>query len=780
MMSGRTTWFLVWLLTGSAAAHAAPRPASVKAARAPGKVTFEKHVAPFLSQYCFSCHGEKKKGDLDLRIYTSQALAEKDREVFEKILRNLESHEMPPEKKPQPTLDEREKITAWIETVVFKCDCDHPDPGRVTLRRLNRTEYNNTIRDLVGVDFQPAEDFPADDVGYGFDNIGDVLSMPPILLEKYMAAAEKILSKAIVTDNAGQRTAKRWAAEGLEGSAPGGPADGGARELSREGDIFVEYPFPDAGEYILRARAWAQQAGPEIARMTFRLAGKDVKTFDVAAVESSPRVYEVRVTAEAGRKKFAAAYINNYVNPKDPDPNNRDRNLFIEYLEIVPPASATPPVLPASHERIFFCQPTGATRPDCARRIITRFATRAYRRPATEAEVTRLVKFVELAEKEGEKFEAGIKLALQAVLVSPHFLFRGEIQPEPNNPAAVHPVNEYALATRLSYFLWSTMPDEELFTQAAKGTLRKNLEAQVRRMLKDPKSGALVENFAGQWLQTRSLAQMTPDKKEFPTFDEPLRTAMQRETDLFFEAIMREDRSVLDFLDADYTFANERLARHYGLSGVKGDQFQRVSLKGTARGGVLTHGSVLTITSNPTRTSPVKRGKWILENILGTPPPPPPPDVPELKESKLSGSLRQRMEQHRENVLCASCHARMDPIGFGFENFDGVGAWRTKDADYPIDPSGRLVTGEEFKGPTELKQMLLKKKKDEFIRCLSEKVLTYALGRGLEYYDKCAVDGISKNLAKSRYKFTSLILEVVGSAPFQMRRGEGGKTMAAQ
>jgi hypothetical protein len=439
--------------------------------------------------------------------------------------------------------------------------------------------------------------------------------------------------------------------------------------------------------------------------------------------------------------------------------------------------------LPESHKRIFFRAPTAATKREVARSIVQRFSTRAYRRPVTAAELNRLMRIFDEADSQKESFEAATKLALEAVLISPHFLFRGELHPEPDNPRLVHPVSEYALASRLSYFLWSSMPDDELFALAEKGKLRKNLEAQVRRLVRDPKSQALVENFAGQWLQLRKLELATPDAKVFPDFDEPLREAMRKETELFFASIVRDDRSVLEFLDANYTFANERLARLYGLAGVHGEEFQRVSLRGTQRGGLLTQASILTLTTNPTRTSPVKRGKWVLENILGSPPPPPPPDVPELKdnsEARLTGSLRQRMEQHRQNPNCASCHARMDPIGFGFENFDGIGAWRARDEGFAIDPAGELASGETFKGPNDLKSTLLKQKREEFVRCLTEKMLTYALGRGLEYYDKCAVSGVTKALEKDGYKFSSLILGVVKSAPFQMRRGEGSTLAPAQ
>jgi hypothetical protein len=896
-------------------------PPQAEPSRKPDDGSFQTQVKPLLSKYCFGCHGEKKKGDLDLRIYGDETTARRDRKVFEKVLKNLQAHEMPPEKKPQPTPEERALITAWIESNVFQSSCDHPDPGRVTIRRLNRVEYNTTIRDLVGVDFQPADDFPADDSGYGFDNIGDVLSLPPVLLEKYLAAAEKILSKAIVTDTRPKPPVEHFEAAGLEGTAPGDSLDGGARSLTREGDVFASVKFPHDGEFILRAKAYGEQAGPEPTKMSFSLDDKEVTRFEVKAEENAPQVYETRVQAKAGTHKFAAAYLNNYVNLQDPNPKNRDRNLIIGYLEVVdtapedrPQVKRYPvdllevgynakqrgdgwvglnsieeddvavnypaaegeyavrvkafasqegpkpvkltfmvgqqpvkmvevetnqpaakiyearfrlpaekahlravvrrikdglpeeealkwktgseqkgtvfvqwlevegpfnpsgsPKVPETHRRIFFVQPTPATKLQAAREIIGGFARRAYRRPVTKNEVDRLMKLFELADKEDETFEGSVKVALQAVLVSPHFLFRGEMQPDPNNPGVVHPIDEYALASRLSYFLWSTMPDDELLAFAERKALRKNLDQQIKRMLKDPKSKALVDNFAGQWLQIRNLKLVTPDPWQFPEFDDELRAAMQRETELFFEAILREDRSVLEFLDANYTFVNERLARHYGIPDVKGDQFQRVTLRGNQRGGLLTQAGILTITSNPTRTSPVKRGKWVLENLLGTPPPPPPPDVPDLKEGKevvLTGTLRQRMEQHRQDPTCAACHARMDPIGFGLENFNGIGGWRDKDGTFPIEPSGKLVSGETFSGAADLKTILLKKKRDDFVRCLSEKMLTYALGRGLEYYDKCAVEQITKRLAKSKYRFSALMLEVIKSTPFQMQRGE--------
>jgi hypothetical protein len=772
-------------LLGAGLVEAEAAPGAAKTARArtgvPREISYDKQVTPLLNKYCYGCHGKgKSKGDLSLDAYKTPAEATGDTKTWEKVLQNLRTHTMPPEKKPQPSLAEAEIITKWIETQVFKCDCDRPDPGRVTLRRLNRAEYNNTIRDLVGVNFQPADDFPADDSGYGFDNIGDVLSVPPVLLEKYLAAAEKILEAAIVSEDPAKARLRRFDAVDLDGSAPSEPLDSGARRLGREGDIFVKLNFPQEGEYSLRASAYGDQFGPEPPRMTFRLGDKELQTFDVPVEIGDAKVYEVRLRVPAGTNRFSASYINNLVNNTAKDPKKRgDRNLIIEYLEVAGPLDVPLPPLPETHRRIFFREPAPTNHVEYAREVITRFATRAYRRPARTNEVERLVRFVQSAMKQGDSFERGVQLALQGILISPHFLFRGELQPEPNNPDAVHPINEFALASRLSYFLWSSMPDDELFALAGKGELRKGLDRQVRRMLKDPKSGALVDNFAGQWLQLRNLRIATPDAKTFPDYDDALRAAMERETEAFVEHLIGEDRSVLEFLNANYTFVNERLARHYGLKDVKGEAFRRVSLKGTGRSGVLTHGAILTLTSNPTRTSPVKRGKYVLENILGTPPPPPPPDVPELQEVKLTGTLRQRMEQHRENPTCASCHARMDPIGFGFENFDGVGAYRKQDGDFPIDPAGALVSGETFKSPADLTAILSKQKRDEFVRCLSDKMLTYALGRGLEFHDKCALDEITKGVARKGYRFSSLVLEIVRSVPFQQRRGEADPAAGA-
>jgi hypothetical protein len=751
---------------------------------------FEMKVRPLLVKYCVPCHGSAKpKAGVNLASLSDQASVARNRKIWRRAVEAVGAGVMPPEGKAQPSAAERGVITAWTDGALKPPDCGQDrDPRRVTIRRLNRAEYNNTIRDLLGFDCHAADDFPSDDVGYGFDNIGDVLTLSPILLERYMSAAEKIASQAIVVDRTSRRPNKIWQAEALGKEASGLPYGDWARILPYTGELAVSYDCPGDGACSVRVRAFGQQAGPEPAKMALKLDGRTLKTIDVKAEEKAPALYEVKTDVRKGRHQIAAAFLNDFYNEKATDPKGRDRNLVIDYLEVRGPQPPRETALPESHRRIIFRTPTKETRNECARAVLTRFATKAWRRSAAAGEVGRLMKFVDLAAQNGESFEGGIQLAVKAILVSPEFIFRVELDPRPPRNGSktsaadamtAQPINEYELASRLSYFLWSSMPDDELFRLAEQGKLRAdgNLEKQVWRMLRDPKARALVENFADQWLQVRNLKSVHPDKGRYPSFDARLRSAMLQETERFFEAVLREDRSILDFLDADFTFVNERLARHYGIPNVKGDQFRRVSLQGDRRGGLLTQASILTITSNPTRTSPVKRGKWILEQILGTPPPPAPPGVPDLKEDKnavLSGTLRQRMEQHRANPSCASCHSRLDPLGFGLENFDAVGAWRDRDGKFPIDSSGKLPSGESFQGAKELKR-ILKRREREFSRCLAQKMLTYAIGRGLDGADDCAVDRIVDALAKNQYRLSRLVLEVVGSDPFQKRRGEGEK-----
>ncbi len=746
---------------------------------------FKSNVAPLLQKYCISCHsGAKAKAKLDLNKYPDTKTILDARKLWERVLDNVESHEMPPEGKPRPNETELQAMIGWLQSQLSSADCSSiTDPGRVTLRRLNRVEYNNTVRDLVGVDIRPADDFPSDDVGYGFDNIGDVLSLPPILFEKYMAAAEKIAETAIILDEPDRGKLTSIKPGSLPDSAGGSKYSDESRVLPSVGEIVVPYEVTNSGDYYLVARAWANQAGKEPALMELRIDGKAVKQFPVPQTEAEPGRFEFKTRIEAGKHKVSVAFLNDFYEPEAKNPDMRDRNLIVERIEIQGPAETEVRNLPQSHRRILFGRKKDQNDVDYATAVIETFATRAFRRPATRDEVDRLVKIYGLARKNGDRFERGIQLAVQATLMSPSFLFKVEFDRN-SKTGEPNPINDFELATRLSYFLWSTMPDQELFDLAKEKKLSQPdvLEAQVKRMLKRDKSKALVENFAGQWLQLRNLKTLSPDPGTFPNFDESLRAAMIKETEAYFNGIKTEDRSIIEFLDSDYTYVNRRLARHYGISlpGARRgqqDTFNKVTLPDGRRGGVVTQASILTLTSNPTRTSPVKRGKWILEQILNTPPPPPPPDVPELKEDKnsvLTGSLRKRMEQHRSNPNCAVCHSKLDPLGFGLENFDGIGAWREKDGEFPIDSSGALPGGKSFKSPKELRAILLERK-DDFTKGFVEKMMTYAVGRGLDYNDRCTVERIAVAVKADDYKFSRVMTEIVKSDSFRKRRPRGAE-----
>ncbi len=625
-----------------------------------------------------------------------------------------------------------------------------PNVGRVTIRRLNRTEYNNTVRDLVGVDFKPADDFPADDVGYGFDNIGDVLSVSPLLLEKYLTAAETILEQAIVVLDRPKPAKQR--VEMFRDKFKNTPNSIGA------GITF------DEGDYQIRCRVAADQAGDEPVKVQLLAAGKNLKEFEVKGPSDKTTTEEVTVRMKQGTSRVAVVLVNP---TKDPAEGEAKRAIYVRSIEVEGPFNPPPPPWPESHKRIM-AHKEGLEPREAAREIITRFATHAFRRPAQPEEVEACLSLFDASAKRGRRFELCVRTALYRVMVSPYFLFRVEFDPTDTPPGTPYMIGEYELASRLSYFLWNSMPDDELLGLAGKGELRKNLTNQVLRMTKDAKSQSFLENFAEQWLTLRKLELSSPDPKLFPKYNVALREAMIKESQLFFGALVRENRSILELLDADFIFVNEQLAKHYGIAGVKGKAFVRVKAP-PGRGGILTQASILTLTSNATRTSPVRRGKFVLEQVLNTPPPPPPENVPELEDQQeLKGTLRQVMEQHRANPVCASCHRRMDPLGFAFENFDPVGAWREKDGDADVDASGELPDGRAFKGPDGLKQ-IFKQNNSLFVRCLSEKMLTYALGRGLELYDRRAVDKIMEGVAREDFRFAALILEIVKSDPFQMR-----------
>ncbi len=733
---------------------------------------FEAHVKPFFADYCTSCHGpEKKRGELDLEVFGTEAGLARHREIWEKVRSALDGWEMPPEGKRQPAESVRRGMVQWIDEELAKVDAaTPPNPGRVTARRLNRNEYRNTVRDLLGVDYDSHASFPNDESGYGFDNIGDVLSLPPMLLEKYLAAAEAISRQVIVTEDPALKRVQRIPAARFTTQADAvSTVEEETWGFFREGEIVVDFEFPASGPYRLRLRGYGDQAGTELPRMGVRFDGREVHVQSVRAQAEKPEQFEVPVTVEAGKHRLGVAYLNNFN-------SDGDRNVYLTSFEVVGPLDVAPEEYPEPHRRILPRRPAAGGELAYAREVLRPLATRAYRRTATRAELSKLVKLVDEVMRDGGRFEEGIQLALEAILVSPHFLYRWEIDPEPLEAGQGRDLNGFEVASRLSYFLWSSMPDDALLELARSGELGKeNVRAeQVLRMLKDPRSKALVRNFGGQWLQVRNLDQAEPDATAFPTWDAELRDAMRRETDLFLEAVLLEDRSIIDLLDADFTFVNGRLARHYGIPGIEGDEFRRVTMPpGSGRGGVLTMGSVLTITSVPTRTAPVLRGKWILEQILGTPPPPPPPNVPPIEEGEeasKSATFRQRLELHRSKAECMPCHQKMDPLGFALENFNAIGAWRTQDGPHPIDNSAELPGGRKFEGAAGLKSVL--RQHPDFPRALSSKLLTYALGRGLEPADRKAVQVLVDGLEKNDFKFSALLLGVVESEPFLRRQPE--------
>ena len=636
--------------------------------------------------------------------------------------------------------------------------------------RLNRVEYGNSIRDLLGVDFRVNDEFPPDDASYGFDNIGDVLTVSPTLMQKYLSAGERIAARAVGGE-----------------SLPAKPGFLNRRKLVRRidsGHITLTDILEYDADYVVRVNLIGHR-GPEDKPVTLVISvdGAPVKTVNVSVQisavnrqsnETQRASHEVRVFLPDGTHTFSAQFVNDEAVNKIPLTArlNARQNIYPDVIEVAGPYAPSEPR--QVQKKVLICDPaSGAT---CVARILSSLARRAYRRPVARAEVGDLMRVFERASAAGYTPKQSLQFAITAVLVSPKFLFRVESGPKPGQ---ISRISDIELASRISYFLWSSIPDEELLTLAEADKLHTPgvLDAQVKRMITDSKAAALAENFTGQWLETRSLDAVKPDPKRFPEWGAELKEAMSTETRMFFEYVLRENRPISDFIDGTYSFLNGRLAKHYGISGVAGPEFRRVELATDQRSGVFTQGSVLTVSSYPTRTSVVLRGKYLLENLLNAPPPPPPPDVPALKEEAVgeAQSLRQQMEQHRSNAACASCHSRMDPLGFGLENYDAIGKWRTEDGKFPVDSSGIFPNGKAFSSPASMKA-LLRDNLPDFARGLSEKMLTYALGRGVERYDRPTIQDLMGRMAKNEYKLQSLILGIVQSAPFQQRRGENVQT----
>ncbi len=722
-----------------------------------------------IEDYCVSCHNQKSQtAGISFQGLNFNNVGD-NLDVWEKALRKMRAGQMPPASAPHPEAPEQKAFVNWLESALDREARLNPNPGRPAVHRLNRAEYSNAIRDLLAVDIKPGAALPVDDSGYGFDNIGEVLTISPTLLEKYMSMARKV-SRLAVGDPAIKPNEERFLPR------RNGRNDRASDDLPfySSGGLSAQYYFPLDGEYLIR-------------------------------IKTSSTAYEARLPVKAGLRTVGATFPREGAKP--------DPVLPVPRFGGPPPAMAPPQKIPLdlrldgarikrfevpettgidvltvsgpfnasgrgetpSRAKIFVCRPARETEEKaCAKQILATLARRAFRRPVTDADLNPLLAFYESERREGD-FDHGIQNALEAMLVSPDFLFRVERDPVRATKGAVYRLNDFELASRLSFFLWSSIPDDELLQLAEQEKLKDPLvmQRQIRRMLDDPRSQAFVNNFGGQWLHLRNLETVTPDPDIFPGFDESLRQAFRRETELFFGSVLRENRSVFDLLDAKYTFLNQRLAEHYGIKGVYGSQFRRVALTDPNRSGLLGQGSILTVTSYPNRTSVVQRGKWVLENLLGSPPPPPTVVVPDLKPRGEDGRLltmREQMDLHRANPICASCHVRMDPIGFALENYDAIGRWRTKDAGAVIDASGKLPDGTKFTGPAELTKILLTGHRDEFAANVTEKLLTYALGRGLEAYDAPSVRAIMREAAKDDYRMPALINAIINSKPFQMRK----------
>ncbi|WZO96536.1 DUF1592 domain-containing protein [Isosphaeraceae bacterium EP7] len=793
--------------------------------------SFVEQILPILEDHCFACHGNGiKKGGVDLESATPR-----DSKLWWAVLKNVRSGLMPPGDSPQPSAQERRQLESWIKLDAFGIDPEHPDPGRLTVHRLNRVEYRNTIRDLMGVDFDTTAEFPSDDSGHGFDNNGDVLTLSPLLIEKYLAAAKSIVASAVPSTS--KVVARReilsrdFRREGVAEPASKDLSLSYYEAATVKADMAVEH----GGQYRLLLEMSVSEKyvdgmnDENRCRLLVRIDAEELHREEFGRRDGRTMRLEFDRELAAGPHELSIE-----IQPLTPE-KKQVRALAIRFRSIAleGPQGERFGVKPPNYARFFpgTVPEDGAGRHSSAREILGRFAEKAYRRPVDERTKDRLADMAEATwELDGQTFEAGVSQAMTAVLTSPRFLFREE-DVDPDSPGRYPLVGEYELASRLSYFLWSTMPDDELFRLAAEHRLRENLGQQVARMLADSRSGEFSRHFVGQWLQARDIETVLINGSAIAARDEPpdpsaerlrarfrllnrkapgelseeekkelresreafqksfrrfrefeltsdLRKDMRHETEMLFEHVVREDRPLLDLLDGDYTFLNERLARHYGIEGIKGVELRRVELpEGSPRGGVLTQGTILAVTSNPDRTSPVKRGLFILENILGSPPAPPPPNIPSLEESgkAIAGrtpTLRESMVLHRSMPLCSSCHSRMDPLGLSLENFNALGRWRDNERTVPIDATGKLITGEPFRDIRDLKRILVEKHSLDFYRCLSEKMLTYALGRGLEPYDVQAVDTIVGRIEAGEGRASALVSGIIDSVPFQKRRRE--------
>jgi mono/diheme cytochrome c family protein len=775
LLTERTSILACAIVVSAGCILAADAPHSQAAAKPAVSDTagFDANVKPILKNICSACHNASlSSGGVNLVPYLDPATLANDRTSWERIMQKVESGEMPPKGIPRPTPAKVSAMVDYLRGEFDKADAAaKPDPGRVTAKRLNRNEFRNTIRDLLAVEFRAEKELPTDDSGYGFDNIGDVLSVSPILMERYLNAAETIASRAMGADplpkkpiestaDLKTRTLRRLDYSTVEAS----------HRVDFDGEYVVRFGFP--GERAADAKS---------VKMGFFMDGQLLNTIDVET-KPSKLVYfnpfsdgEMRVYLPEGDHVFRAAFLNDdFVKTitSDKDAYSDKKNKYIGSITFVGPYPSK--VEKASRKKILICDPASGQK--CVERIVANLAHHAFRRPVTKTEIAAYMKFVAEAKAQGQSTEQGIQLALEAMLVSPDFLFRIERDSDPVDANRVHRLSDAELATRLSYFLWSSMPDDELLSLAESNKLHDPsvLDAQVKRMMADKKAAAFADNFAGQWLEVRNLDSITPDPDKFPEWTTGLKEDFRTETRLFFEYVLTQNRPISEMINAKYTFLNESLAKFYGIPGVKGPDFRKVDLTTDQRGGILTQGAVLAVSSYPNRTSPTIRGKYVLSNVLGTPPPPPPPDVPALDVSKVGSdiSLRKQLEAHRANPVCASCHSKMDVLGFGLENYNAIGKWRTMDGKFPVDVGGTMPNGKSFETAAEMRAVLEGNSMPQITRCLTEKVMTYALGRGMQTYDNRTINQITKAVDADGQHFQTLIYEVVRSLAFQSRRGE--------
>ena len=737
------------------------------------KAAFLEEVTPLLEEYCYDCHGDgAKKGEFEMDQLIGQGNFPENKKQWDRVWKNIYNRNMPPANAPQPQNDDISKILSWVEKASFQYYAEQIDPGHVVLRRLNRTEYQNTVKDLFQITIDAKSYFPADDTGYGFDTIGEVLTLSPLLMEKYLDMAEIVMEKTLgPIDDQGEKV--RFQANDIEG----GNKQGHFRVMPSRGSFIISHQSEFGGTYQAKVFASASRAGEEMAKMQVRVNEKEIKTFSIDSEYPEKSAYVFQFSAKSNSSnQIALSFINDFYDPQNKNLKLRDRNLYIEEIEISFP-KGVPAEFRESRFRLLDEWETKKIGNSHAINSLIKWLPRLYRMPLNEKEEARHIAFYEQMIRNGLSPIEAFRQVIKTALISPRFIFREERQSHEKSLSDYKRIDEFALAHRMSYFLWSSIPDDSLWQLAERGKLRANLRKEFNRMLFCEKINEFVKNFCGQWLQLRDLNLVNPNPIQFPKFTPDVRASMIQETEEFFKFLLTENLPTDLLLGANFSMINQDLAKYYGIEGDFDQKFRKVVFTGNElkkHGGLLTHGSILTITSNPTRTSPVKRGKWVLDNLLAAPPRDPPPGAAELevpnKERENKLTLREQMTQHSKNPACYSCHASMDNLGYAMENFNPVGEWRVEEDGEPVDVSGKLSSGEKFNGVKELQMFLRDNKKAALHRCITQKLLVYGLGRGLSYKDRLTIDEVLASFANDQINFADLLFKIIASKPFQFSR----------